>query len=113
MEGVHPIRRPHINWEKGYWESIYVFCLCASCDEKEEQELRGKFLSPICDCDNYSRWTCVKCHRDEWVESREYYDEHTVSEGVLPRPSDEGEDTKYLQDEAFDRYVSSSWNYQL
>ncbi|KAI0126744.1 hypothetical protein BJ170DRAFT_629803 [Xylariales sp. AK1849] len=88
-------RRPHLN---GASQSENVMCLCPSCDEKVEDEVKGRFLHELCDCDTERRWICRKCEREESGFTSRYYVRHTVIE------KDE-EDTKVLADHGFRRSV--------
>lgn len=99
-------RRPYLSTGL---ESINIFCLCRACDESEETELAGKFLSKLCDCDTYKRWICSKCHWKEMLASGKYYSQYTKLENELPDGGfDENEVpvSKALQDHQFMRFVS-------
>ena len=68
-------------------------CLCTDCDTKLEEELRGKSLSELCDCDIYTRWICHKCHLEELKFTREYYQKYTLTDRF-----DERGNTKVMGD---------------
>jgi hypothetical protein len=68
-------RRPHLS---GSGELRNVMCLCSTCDEGVEHEVKGKFLNELCDCDVYTRWICSKCDLAERKFTREYFEKHTV-----------------------------------
>jgi hypothetical protein len=69
-----PRRRPHLN---ASWQSENVMCLCIECDADTENKLRGQFLNELCDCDEYERWICPKCVREEQKFTEDYYNNHT------------------------------------
>ncbi|KAI2620594.1 hypothetical protein GGR54DRAFT_601612 [Hypoxylon sp. NC1633] len=73
----YPNRRPHLN---GPWQNENLMCLCDACDTRLEEQLQGKFLNELCDCDRYRRWICLKCVREETRWTQEYYKRHTVRE---------------------------------
>ncbi len=75
----YPERRPHLNQD---WASHNVMCLCRKCDPILEEELRGRFLNELCDCDIYTRWICSKCVKDEREFWSEYSKNHTVCNGM-------------------------------
>ncbi|CZT25107.1 uncharacterized protein RCC_10836 [Ramularia collo-cygni] len=91
----YPKRRPHLN---SSFESENIICLCPKCDAEVEQELQGRYLNVLCDCDVYKRWVCWKCVREEQNFSGHYYHDHTV----LDADSDE---TKSVHDHQFTRDV--------
>lgn len=66
-------RRPHHNVA---FQSENVVCYCPPCDEKIERELPLS-LSEYCNCDQFTRWICRQCKRDEDEESGEYYSKRT------------------------------------
>ncbi|KAK3377322.1 hypothetical protein B0T24DRAFT_620964 [Lasiosphaeria ovina] len=72
-----PVRRPHLSLA---WFSYNVTGFCPPCDARTESEVRGKFLSELCDCDMFRRWICNKCHSEEEQESKAYYAKHTDDE---------------------------------
>ncbi|VUC23477.1 unnamed protein product [Clonostachys rosea] len=74
----YPDRRPHLNSPH---QAENIMCLCPECDTKMENELSGKFLNELCDCDRYTRWICTRCIVEERKFTRDYFDEHTVLEG--------------------------------
>jgi hypothetical protein len=91
-----PNRRPHLN---AAWQNENIMCLCEDCDVAAEEQLRGCFLSELCDCDRYARWICSKCVKEEQKFTNEYYDKHTVFEG-------DRESTKSMVDHQHNRSVS-------
>lgn len=84
--------RPHLN---AAWQSENVMCLCPECDGRVEEEVRGRFLNELCDCNAYARWICSKCVKEERKFTRDYYEKHTAMDGY-------GE-TKHMTDHQFDR----------
>lgn len=56
-----PCRRPDI---QHFYNFEDIMWLCLKCDAKTEEELKGKFLSELCDCDLYTRWICTRCYED-------------------------------------------------
>ena len=57
-------------------------CLCTDCDAKlESEEIHGKFLNDLCDCDIYERWICHKCVLKERQFTSDHYKNHTSNEG--------------------------------
>ncbi|KAH6718251.1 hypothetical protein BKA61DRAFT_716983 [Leptodontidium sp. MPI-SDFR-AT-0119] len=56
-------RRPHISINP--WFIITnVICYCTACDVNVEASLPLS-LSEYCDCDQYTRWICLKCKLEE------------------------------------------------
>lgn len=62
-------RRPHLN---SIHSQQNIICLCDECDEAAEEEVKGKFLNELCDCDIFTRWICVRCHIEEKESWRLY-----------------------------------------
>ena len=46
----------------------------------EAQEVRGKFLNELCDCDIYTRWICYKCVIEERRFTLDYYKNHVADD---------------------------------
>ena len=56
-------------------------CFCADCDAKvEAEEVKGRFLNELCDCDIYTRWICHKCVVQERHFTWEHYRNNTAHE---------------------------------
>lgn len=89
-------RRPHLNVS---WELDSIVCLCPRCDAKAEDEVRGKFLSELCDCDELRRWICRKCKRGERKAWLDYRKDHTIMEAHFDQ-------TMSLPDHQHERWVS-------
>ncbi|KAH7174806.1 uncharacterized protein B0J16DRAFT_349210 [Fusarium flagelliforme] len=104
-----PNRRPHI---MGSLQYSNIMCLCDTCDEEMENQVKGKFLNERCDCDRYTRWICVKCEGEEREETREYVEERTEMEWEWMQYGvdygDDSEPSKTLNDHAFIRAVGTS-----
>ncbi|KAK0712438.1 hypothetical protein B0T26DRAFT_649143 [Lasiosphaeria miniovina] len=81
MDG--PVRRPHLSLS---CFSHNIMGFCPPCDARTESEVRGKFLSELCDCDMFRRWICNKCHLEEEQESKAYYAKHTDEYGWIIGP---------------------------
>ncbi|KAI1475093.1 hypothetical protein F4774DRAFT_398384 [Daldinia eschscholtzii] len=93
-------RRPHFNRTH---TADNIMCLCDACDDKLEEQLKGKFLNELCDCDRYRRWICFKCEKQEYKEAREYRKKHTVLEtDDYPRYVQDCDSTKCMVDHQFD-----------
>ncbi|KAI1499730.1 hypothetical protein F5X99DRAFT_410774 [Biscogniauxia marginata] len=93
-------RRPHLDCA---WQIDNVMCLCDACDAKLEEQLRGRFLSELCDCDRYRRWICSRCVNEEKRWTSEYYKKHTVSEVDGYERFEENYDaTKVMTDHQFE-----------
>lgn len=78
--------------------------LCPPCDAKMEQEVQQKgYASPVCDCDAYTRWICLKCRKDEVKYTIQYSEEGVKTDW------NEGEDeeTKYFYYHQTHLWVSS------
>src|SRR4051794_32425876 len=77
-----PFRNP---WDS----SDLVICYCKECDPDVERYLPLR-LSEFCDCDQYTRWICVKCKVEEDKPSHEYCRRRTKGEYVYPTEGDDG-----------------------
>ncbi|KAF4811056.1 hypothetical protein CGCSCA5_v010168 [Colletotrichum siamense] len=97
---IYSFGRPHLNEP---CQSYNVMCLCPPCDEKQEKEIKGKFLNERCDCNVYSRWICLKCAREFDREAGRYYNEHTEFEGGWAEDDSDEPITKLLHDHQHDR----------
>jgi hypothetical protein len=95
----YPVRRPHLT---STWELQNIMCLCDECDNKTEEEVRGKFLSELCDCDVFTRWICGKCRAEEQTWEMDYFKKHTEIVGVV-----EDSVTKMMGDHQDTRQVST------
>ena len=74
----YPVRRPHLN---GPWQNANIMCFCVECDAKvEAEEVVGKYLNELCDCDVYTRWICHKCVVEERQINNDHYKNNTVRE---------------------------------
>ncbi|OTB02981.1 hypothetical protein M426DRAFT_322210 [Hypoxylon sp. CI-4A] len=96
----YPNRRPHLN---GPWQNENLMCLCDACDAKQEDQVRGKFLNELCDCDYYRRWICMKCAKEEKKWTDEYYKNNTIPETHQYERYEELYDfTKVMMDHQFE-----------
>ncbi|KAK3395069.1 hypothetical protein B0H63DRAFT_387828, partial [Podospora didyma] len=68
-----PSRRPHLANDG----ATYMTGFSPPCDTKMEDEVRGKFLHELCDCDIFHRWVFQKCACEERVAATAYFEEHT------------------------------------
>ncbi|KJX92089.1 hypothetical protein TI39_contig5925g00003 [Zymoseptoria brevis] len=71
-EDVHleqPQRRPHID---DHHQVSYTFGLCPTCDATQEEELQGRSLNELCDCDRYRRWICQTCAKAQHAAWSDY-----------------------------------------
>ncbi|KAK3682784.1 hypothetical protein B0T22DRAFT_471962 [Podospora appendiculata] len=96
--------RPHLN---GAWQMTNVMAMCTACGEKQEDQLKGRFLSELCDCNIFRRWVCSKCVVEEQQEFAEYRRNFTAPEFV-PEEDLEYErfvGTSWIQDHQFIRYL--------
>ncbi|KAK3332577.1 hypothetical protein B0T19DRAFT_439402 [Cercophora scortea] len=96
--------RPHLN---GAWQMANVMAMCTACDEKQEDQLKGRFLSELCDCHIFRRWICSKCVVEEHKEFRAYRRNFTAPEF---NPDEDVEykrfiGTSWIQDHQFMRYL--------
>ncbi|KAJ4258068.1 hypothetical protein NW762_008208 [Fusarium torreyae] len=112
---AYPNRRPHL---RGSFELDNVMCLCDKCDDVAEEEVTGKFLNELCDCDIYTRWICVRCEGEERETSRRYFEDCTQMEWdwIIRDDVDFGDDcepSKTLHDHAFERAVRLSWPFPM
>ncbi|KAI1452643.1 hypothetical protein F4805DRAFT_23021 [Annulohypoxylon moriforme] len=73
----YPERRPHLS---SSGDVLNIMCLCDTCDAALEEQLRGKFLNELCDCDRYRRWICPRCSDEETIWSGLYYNTYTAAE---------------------------------
>jgi len=88
-------RRPHLN---ASLQICNVMCLCADCDAKvESEEVQGKFLNELCDCDTHTRWICEKCVDKEYEFTSHYYKNYAAHEWG-DQPDNFPEDTKGMAD---------------
>ncbi|KAI1800170.1 hypothetical protein F4811DRAFT_540250 [Daldinia bambusicola] len=69
-------RRPHLNFEG---EVKNIMCLCDACDANLEDQLKGRYLEELCDCDRFKRWICFKCAKEEEEEAKEYRRRYIIS----------------------------------
>ncbi|CAF3456928.1 unnamed protein product [Fusarium graminearum] len=102
---ARPDRRPHL---RGRFELDNIMCLCEGCDNKTEEDIRGKFANQRCDCDIYTRWICVRCVNEERKTTRKYFAERTQMEWdwIVRYDVDFGDDcepSKTLHDHVFER----------
>lgn len=107
---ARPDRRPHL---RGRFELDNIMCLCEGCDNKTEEDIRGKFANQRCDCDIYTRWICVRCVNEERKTTRNYFAERTQMEWdwIVRYDVDFGDDcepSKTLHDHVFERAVCLS-----
>ncbi|UPK95208.1 hypothetical protein LCI18_006143 [Fusarium solani-melongenae] len=100
-KGKDPKRRPHLN---ASFQIGDVMCLCPPCDAAMEEEVQGKFLNELCDCDALRYWICSKCRQEVDDFTGDYRGEHTAlegeAEGFGPLP------TKYIDDAGWIRAAS-------
>ena len=66
-----------------------IRCYCKNCDEDVESKLPLR-LSTFCDCDQYTRWICLKCKGEEEEEDSVYMQTRTKGEYVYPTMGDDG-----------------------
>lgn len=99
-------RRPYL--EDSY-SSHDIRCYCKDCDEEVERKLPLSLLE-FCNCDQYTRWICMKCKVEEDEEDAQYYQTSTKGEWVWPTEGDDGvrDDGMWLRDHQEDRAVSHS-----
>jgi len=96
--------RPHL--EDSY--AIHAIrCYCKICDEDVERSLPLR-LQDFCDCNQYTRWICLKCKTDEEVLDAIYRKTRTKGEWVYPTEGDDGvrDNGMWLTDHQEDRAVS-------
>ncbi|KAM5349364.1 hypothetical protein ACJ41O_005869 [Fusarium nematophilum] len=103
----YPDRRPHLTSSH---ELFNIMCLCPTCDAATEEQVVGKFLNELCDCDMYTRWICTRCKKEEMAYSRAYFYKHTKMEWDWDGPLDEDDPldsapSKTITDHVFERAV--------
>lgn len=99
----YPERRPHLN---AAWQNENLMCLCPPCDDKLEQELKGRFLNELCDCDLFKRWLCNKCRQEEVQFTISYYKDHTAGDWEGYDDEASAPQTNLMVDHQHSRYVS-------
>lgn len=96
--GENPQRRPHL---RKSFQMGAIMCLCPPCDAATEEEVKGKFLNELCDCDGLRYWICSKCRQEVDNFTAGYREEHTALEGEIevfgPLPTREIEDAGWLR----------------
>jgi hypothetical protein len=83
----------------------HIICYCAKCDSKVESEL-SLSLSEYCSCDQYTRWICLSCKKQEEVEAVRYFEEYTKMEWATEENEDDETIMKHI-DHQFTRFVST------
>jgi hypothetical protein len=97
-------RKPYLD---DTYSSHTILCYCKECDQEIERNLPLR-LSEFCDCDQYTRWICMKCKIEEDEPNHVYYRTRTKGEYVYPTIGDDGvrDDGMWLTDHQEDRAVS-------
>jgi hypothetical protein len=77
-------RRPHLDDTA---VSRAIRCYCKVCDQYIESNLPLR-LSEFCDCDQYTRWICMKCKVEEDEQDERYYSSRTKGDYEYPTGED-------------------------
>src|SRR5271154_1919768 len=74
---------PHIN---NTYQLQNIVCYCDACDVGMEEQ----YGPHLCECNQYTRWICLRCKDREDEESWALFKETSKGEGEVESPSTEG-----------------------